>query len=226
MSRADLLLACQWWVGREGPPEKPGRAAVFGTAVHAAVANGFLGLRSNESPEAEERAGAIRSALLDYFREEGWEGKLLIERSVAVLPSSRLPGRFISAPDAAHVYLDALPGELPGTVDLAVDGKDLLVLDHKTGKLPAEGGQLKSLAVALARPEHGRIVVGYVHAPWGKKVRIHPAEASREELAEHRWRLALALAGVGIAGPTPGEHCKALYCPARFSCPVGPDKYV
>jgi hypothetical protein len=164
---------------------------------------------------------------------------LMIEQSVAwdVMAEK---ARFIENPDEeTHTYL-CEPDELPGTADIwaLIEGKGgcisrqtktLLILDHKSGwnvaqnwapQTPAESGQLRSLALALATlhglTDQDRIILAFFHARSGSEPLILADEITLAELRQHAKKLKAAWRNIGSGWTRQGEWCGT--CPFFTGC--------
>jgi hypothetical protein len=156
-----------------------------------------------------------------------------VEQSVAYNPITDTARVCQGPTEDGHRYLDREPGEIPGTIDVGslvvIKGEDtVLVLDHKSGwkiasdwqpQTPAESGQLRTLALGLARL-HGarRAIVAFFHAPAGSPPQVYADILTAADLEKHRQDLLRADGLVGKNYMRPGPHCPD--CPIFTSCPT------
>lgn len=161
------------------------------------------------------------------------EAPLEIEASVAYNVKTG-EARYCDPPDPiTHEYRDRRDGEIPGTVDLAAMtfskdfGRVLLVLDHKSGwnvaadwqpKTPAESGQLRTLALALAKIHHpvDTVVVAFFHAPASGSAMVLEDQLVPDDLWSHGKLLKAAMGNIGTGWKRDGEWCT--HCPAWDQC--------
>jgi hypothetical protein len=140
-----------------------------------------------------------------------------------------------------HVYTTR-PGEIPGTLDVAVlvwgpvrpggldQIKHVYIADHKTGEgdfsRPDRVPQILTLALMLygfLKPRWGRrapkITAGVFHAFRRGIAKMYTDEVSLAELKKHHAALKLAYGRIGDGTMRPGALCQ--HCPARSGCPAG-----
>jgi len=158
------------------------------------------------------------------------------EISIAVDPRTH-EARFLpDGPGEHHDYPGRQPGEVPGTADVvstmvhpeSAGLKTLLVLDHKSGwnvaqgwqpQTPAESGQLRTLALALAELyQVDQVIVAFFHVPLEGQPTVYADLLTREDLESHRKALKSALGNVGSDWLRPGPWCPL--CPAFTICPT------
>jgi PD-(D/E)XK nuclease superfamily len=217
-SKTDLFLTCAWPWGRKAPREEVGEPAHFGSAFHELLAASLTGDLPTKAPTAIakkwrvdvnpllERHNAARPVLFKWLRGGNPYGldftrDMHVEKSFAVDLENFTP-RAIANPTAeGHVYEDALPSELPMTLDLYATakgprGKTLLVLDHKSGFVRQDvsaSGQLKSAAIAVGGCSEAAgfecIILAFLHAPFNCNPEVYALEVDRKELREHYRRL-------------------------------------
>ena len=237
-SRLALLQACQYWarpdaVWNEAPP---GRAAQFGTDLHALSDVYVRGEPGSASWVAD-------GPLLDAWRHmRAW----LDATMATVALSSEWPLAWDPETDrafdlrralarrgimAARPYADpsiwALlraelgfgPSTIAGTADLVEAGECMVVYDICTGSTD-KIAQLRGLAMMLAKLtgcEEVRIAT----------LRVNPSGLAEEDhgvldcftieaIAED---LRALVANVPRSEPRTGEHCARRYCPAQRDCP-------
>jgi PD-(D/E)XK nuclease superfamily protein len=167
---------------------------------------------------------------------------LQIEQSVAYNPATD-EARFCEGPDEeTHTYADRRPGEITGTLDVSSvmlsrgsqtpngpgGHKTILVLDHKSGwsvaadwqpHTPAESGQLRTLALALAKIHKAdRVIVAFFHASRGGLPQIYEDVLTPADLEKHRKDLLQAQRRVGNGWLHPGAWCST--CPGWSICPT------
>lgn len=248
-SKTDLLFACTWPWGRRVRREPPGDRTRFGSAFHEVMELLLAGPPAGKTRwadvakkwevDADELLVRVDAA---YPIVEAWlQGdnlwgvtfppeSLRTEVSVAYNVMTG-DARYCDNPDEeAHEYLDRLPGEIPGTVDLyAIVGTTLLVLDHKSGwnvaadwqpRTPAENGQLRTLALALLwlHPDVEQIIVAFFHAPASGSAIVMGDELTRADLKAHSKALRQAMGNIGNGWLRDGPWCE--YCPAWDLCPT------
>jgi hypothetical protein len=165
---------------------------------------------------------------------------LKLEISVAYNPATGEAREIPGGPGEHHDYPGRRPGEIPGTADvvsilvthrgsnLGHPIRTLLVLDHKSGwnvaadwqpQTPAESGQLRTLALALATLfEADQVVVAFFHARSGARPVILEDMLQASDLAAHRKALRSALSNIGNGWMRPGPWCS--FCPAYMVCPT------
>jgi hypothetical protein len=170
------------------------------------------------------------------------------EVSVAIDPRTG-EARFLpDGPGEHHDYPGRLPGEVPGTADVfsitpdlgkpghprnqsprrADAPKTLLVLDHKSGwnvaqgwqpQTPAESGQLRTLALALAKLyQVDQVIVAFFHAPLEGQPTVYADMLTEDDLKAHQKSLKSAMGNVGSDWLRPGPWCPL--CPAFSICPT------
>jgi PD-(D/E)XK nuclease superfamily len=163
------------------------------------------------------------------------------EVSVAYNPTTG-EARFLpDGPGPNHDYPGREPGEICGTADVVstigwagrrkkgdTTPTTLLVLDHKSGwnvaadwqpQTPAESGQLRTLALGLAKLyKADRVIVAYFHAPRTGTPQVYEDLLTLDDLEAHRKALKAALGNVGSDWLRPGPWCA--YCPAFMICPT------
>lgn len=181
ISRTDLFLKCQWWVGRKVPRDPPNEYSSYGRAFHELIAVKLLVPPKKISTKAVAKEHGVEdvAALKEHVRNSleyliGWlKGgnpyKVnFIKRAQARTEQAfawnvfKKTARGIRAPSKdRHEYKNLKPGELPGTADWVIDrietkkdAPELVVIDHKTGQsidLPKDSGQIKTLLVAASK---------------------------------------------------------------------------
>jgi hypothetical protein len=237
-SRLALLQSCQYWarpdaVWNEAPP---GRAAQFGTDLHALSDVYVRGeLREGSAVIADERLAATWRHMRAWH--EAQPGRLASEWPLAWDPETDRAfdlraARAKLGVSAARPYADpstwALlraelgfgPDTIAGTADLiAVEGARVVVYDICTGRTD-KIAQLRGLAMMLAKLsgcDEVRIAT----------LRANPAGLAEEDhgvldcftieaIAED---LRALIARVPRSEPRTGEHCTRRYCPAQRDCP-------
>lgn len=169
-----------------------------------------------------ELAGYV-SALRPWWRAEtaarpgiAWKAEVSYALDVAAWSVRYLP--------EDRAAWELLPTEIPGRTDLeGIEGDVGHVLDVKTGERPIEAkGNLQLLfgaACLNARTGIKRFRTGIV--------RINPDGASVDEatvgpldIASVRHRLVQLARTVPTAEPSPGPHCRDLFCRLHGACPV------
>jgi hypothetical protein len=168
------------------------------------------------------------------------------EVAIAYNPSTDESRLLPDGPGMNHDYPGRKPGEIPGTSDVVsilVDDKirrgwnkdlsgfnhnTLLVLDHKSGwnvaadwqpQTPAESGQLRTLALGLARLHKAhQVIVAFFHVPRGGTPTIYADMLTSGDLEAHRKALKSALGNVGTDWLRAGPWCA--HCPAFTICPT------
>lgn len=147
MSKAELLIACQWPWGRQrirsvGSTASSDEAARFGSAFHEVMAawisaNMPREIRTSWVNRAAERFSIDTAELLDHVSNAApffldwirssnqWGVDLTAARLRVELPLAynvkKGTARVIALPNAAHEYEEATAHELPGTLDLVID---------------------------------------------------------------------------------------------------------
>ena len=214
MSRAALLLQCQWWAQYCVRWDEDGSdAAQADTNNHAELERAVRG---------EAAADWAQAAVLDVPNDARAEVKLAWDpRAVR---SKVLSG-------GPRDYSGADTGDFCGTADLTwTEGRTLVVRDWKTGERARENtepagdnAQLGALALALneekcADLDFVRVEIGFVSPTSPLEVDAHTLTVA-ELWSRWRDRFTDALSAVyNDPEPTPGAGCK--WCPARNSCPV------
>lgn len=163
-------------------------------------------------------------ALPSIVREHISEGDELITETSFAYDVATDTGRKLGGPRA---YADLRPFEIPGTPDLAIRGKRLVVVDYKNYEEVIDTSQLETYALTLARVfgyDDATIVVVYL----GGLIRPLVQYLSAFDLDAHAMRLRKLHTDVAEArhhvrdGILPalvvGKHCK--YC-AAFTGPRG-----
>lgn len=158
------------------------------------------------------------------------------EISVAINPRTGEARLLPDGPGEHHDYPGRLPGEVPGTADVVsvivqpknAGLKTLLVLDHKSGwnvaqgwqpQTPAESGQLRTLALALAKLyQTDQVIVAFFHAPLEGQPTVYADMLASEDLISHRKALKSAMSNVGSDWLRPGPWCPL--CPGFSICPT------
>lgn len=181
ISRTDLFLKCQWWVGKKIPKDPSSDAARYGTAFHELVAVKLLvPPRKISTRKVAKRFGVEDVAalklhvntsleyLIDWLKGGNPYKVNFIKRAMARTEQAfawnciKKTARGIHRPRVEdHAYLNLRPNELPGTADWVIDKietkkdcPDALVIDHKTGEscdLPKDSGQVKTLGLAVSK---------------------------------------------------------------------------
>lgn len=116
---------------------------------------------------------------------------------------------------------------IPGTVDAwTIDGDTLRVVDWKCGQAshigdPAKSGQLRLLALALARHHghRGPVSLEYVKIN-ESRLWVEKARVTRVDLLSFQAELAALVARLPDSAPAPGHWCSSLWCPYLGRCPV------
>lgn len=177
--------------------------------------------------DAQAREHVLRSyRLLRDYLDAHWKGAEPHSEYPMALNAGAHSARKCAPHNEAHVYEDALPGEIPGTADLVAVPKDpslpLLMLDHKTGWYGAKYAAPESLEqleiLGLAACLHfGRssYVPAILHARKGSPAYIYAGprvEATVTMTALWAARL------VANAAPRTGPECG--FCRARAACPA------
>lgn len=209
------LAACQYWArpcvehfDAQGP------AAERGTRFHAAI-DQFT--KTGVREEVAEDIAAEYAAAIDWVEDFGRQ-RFRSEVAFAWDPQ-------LDQAEATEVTERGYPqdGRLWGTADLVAvtSGGAGFVCDWKTGDGSGAGPQLRTLALMAARALRldSVTVCALEVSPAGVR------EVAREDLDAfdldaHAGELAELLAAVADARPQPGEHCSALYCPAKADCPA------
>lgn len=217
-SKTGLLPYCGYFA-REGVEwaEGTSEAADRGTRFHAAIAE-YVRCGTRTQGLADDIVGL-------YAQAERWVDEILTTHLRAEKAYGWDPVTdTATAIEATDRDYSGYPGHLCGTVDLVSLSPQLrtgMVWDWKTGDSSQAGPQLRALGLMVARA-HGldSVTVAALEVT---------DEGVRETLRETldgfalsviAGELADALAQVPTATPTPGDHCAALYCPARVACPT------
>ena len=218
-SRTALLAACGWWARPEAEWfDVPGPAAERGTRFHAAID------RYTKTGAREEVAEDIRveyEAAIDWVDDYG---RKHLRSEVAFAWDPQIDhGEELAVKDRDYASAQAR-GLLCGTADVVAvvaGGRTALIADWKTGDGSGAGPQLRTLGVMASRAlrlDSVTVVALEVTAAGVREVCRETLDAF--ELDAHAGELAELLARVPAAEPTPGEHCSALYCPAKTACPA------
>jgi len=256
-SKTGLLLACQKPFDPELhlEPSEADEPALYGSGWHEVEAKLFRGAladsgrRYDQAIDVAARKWGVRGAaaelrshvrssyryLLSWLKKEGWNLKTLKVETSYAIPTDAAPGasvRKIPPPtEDAHEYRGVGRGEIPGTLDLEcehTDGRQYLILDHKTGYMEedhytgdtfAEPARLpQMLTLGLVAPPKKRLTLAIFHADRAGMPNVHHDVADPKELARHRARLGIALSRIGEGALRPGPQCD--HCPARTVCPA------
>jgi len=244
-SKTDLLLRCQWWVGKEVPAEEVGEPALFGSAFHEGIAASLTKKTYGATRKLAAKWGVDPTKLqnrlwqaapilwkwlksnefgLDFTRD------LRVEVPMAY-DLARGCGIAIPPHDESHHY-QVTRWQHPGTVDLlslasynsglALNQRACLVLDHKTGyDIPsvAESGQLLSLALAAkSLYQADRIIIGFFTAQVDTPPEVLALELSEQALMYFARELQEAYAKIGGSYLNPNGHCGQ--CPGFAICPT------
>jgi|SRR5579883_788600 len=179
--------------------------------------------------EIADHVLVVHAAVRKWIKREigsldGWE--VTQERALAYNPWDDVGRETTPATAEEHLYKDVGPDEIPGTSDLELwnpKESTLYVLDYKTGRdpvLPAQSGQLLTLALAASRLRKAkRVIVGIIHAPADGLTTIQAITVTSKRMEAHRKALRRALAMIGDGTLRPGPHCTSEYCPALAVCP-------
>lgn len=160
--------------------------------------------------------------------------EILVEQSFALNPSTQ-GVRSIENPTVDdHIYV-VRPGEVPGTLDLALligtrkRISKIYLVDHKTGEgdfsRPDRLEQILTLALMLdgflAKRVTDRTILtaGVFHAFRRGIAKMYEDEIALNDLLRHSSLLAKANKRIGDGTMRPGKECKR--CPARTGCPAG-----
>lgn len=245
MSKSDVLLNCGFPFGAGVIVPKDRSDTIeskFGTAYHLIAASLLERkplpeaaklakyVHAKDVPLLVKRAQYVHKGLVKWLgkNEFGYNfnasKRRLVEKAVGFDPKTGAV-RLMRASDDDHVYKDRVPGEIPGTSDLAIlERGTLLVLDHKTGIPPeTKSDQNMTLAAALRMLwlKYGvkRIVVAIHHVPReGGPATVYAEEVTVAEVQAHARALYERLARVDDGWLRPGPWCK--YCPAKAICPA------
>lgn len=217
-SKYHLAVAgCTYWARPDvvWPADKPGSAAMLGTAVHALV-EADIRRRMGEQYEAgvdDMEAPQIARQATRFL--DGMPVPTAVELALvydAGSDSSRRGGR-------GRDYGAVGVLEMPSTLDLVWHmPNEVWVIDLKTGsKTHAHEEQLAIQALAAAR-FYGvpRARVGFLFA---RKTKCDPPEwrdLSAEDIDAEMWRVSSLLRALPASEPLAGDHC--------FYCPMGPRK--
>lgn len=216
-SKAELLLACQWWAHPSRVLDRTtSQAAAAGTDNHIELAAAASGLDAPDWAQA---------AVLDVPQDA------MVEVSLA-LDVYTGEGRLLGTEGRSYGGIDDT--EIPGTADLAWEAKRWLwVRDWKTGQNARDttteakdNAQLAVLALAAIH-EHDsrcdepieRVTLQLAFVGPGRELELDEYETTPEELRA-RWmpQLRDALSMVPSAEPRPNSGCH--WCPALSSCPA------
>lgn len=221
-SKLDLAERCSypWTSGLPHDAYVETESAERGKMVHAYLAARALGEKPAPLDDEElERAADNGAALLDADLAAG-ATVLYVETTVALdLATGR--GRIVT--DRRE---HARPGELRGTVDLALRAADgsLVVRDWKTGRrgdVGAETLQLAAYALALASVHRAPAVrVELVHLLDGYEGTVDSCVYDAIDLGAALARIRAVARPPHDAEPRPGSHCRSLYCPIAQRCPA------
>jgi hypothetical protein len=263
MSNSAQLIECSYAFGREFERRVSGEPARYGSSFHEVLAHRItasvrVGLKPlivpsvkaiaskwGEDIKPDEVDDAVKAALpilVGWLKKNEFRidfdamrktGLFLLEKAVALTPL--VSGRSISGHDEDHRYHNLVPGELPGTLDLAIIPKPrgtatrpivkgpILMLDHKTGEedfsKPLEKAQLLSLGAAVMRwvgATEG--IIGVLHARRRGMPKVYADHVKLSELKAYETRLQTGLARIGDGSMRPGPWCK--HCEARSICPA------
>lgn len=208
------------------------------------AAAGAWGVDSTELKERVAEALPVVKAWLSGGNMWGLDfiaAEIQTEVSVGISPATG-EARFLpDGPGEHHDYPGRLPNEVPGTADVvSIIGwaghqkkneaplKTLLVLDHKSGwnvaqnwqpQTPAESGQLRTLALALAKLyQVDQVIVAFFHAPTEGTLTVYADLLTAKDLEAHRKALKSALGNIGSGWMRDGPWCPL--CPAFTICPT------
>lgn len=245
-SKTDLLFACTWPWGRRVRHEASGDRTRFGSGFHEGleglltkkhinprVEGALIAIRFDIDPvELVERvteAFPIIHAWLGGGNQWRINFLLSMQTEVSVAYNYKTgEARRCEPPDpVTHEYRDRQPDEILGTADVvSLVGDQVLVVDHKSGwsvaadwqpQTPAEAGQLRTLALALARL-YGvdEAIVAFFHAPASGSPQIYPDILLAQDLQAHAKALKQAHANIGTDWKRDGPWCA--HCPAWTEC--------
>lgn len=240
-SKGSLLLHCAHWARADAVwrDDEAGDAAAVGNAVHllceawirchtgthaAMIRPDDAAARCGVAPESVPRVRLLWASALDWLTTHariGWQP----ERAFA-WDWTTDTGRELETPGGHRDYSLATDTEITGTADCVTwDGDVLVVYDWKSGRaeLDTYDGQMALLAVAAARAYGAskvRVVLVRFRDNGPPEVRERTFDAL--DIEEYAGTFALMLTGAadGVALPSPGPHCSAMYCPAQASCPA------
>lgn len=264
-SKTDLYLTCAWPWGKKAPPESVGVEARFGSAFHEVLAHrlstgrhttltGLKKAADRYGVKPHEVAARVDEALPILWKwlsgGNAWgvdfTADMAVEQSFALALNVDVPqARAIANPTLeGHVYEEAQPHELPGTLDLFARGKKeqaarplhqgqplderlqryrryLLVLDHKSGyerQDVSRSGQLKTNTLMVLDGSDDVIINAFLHAPANMAPVVFADEVDREELQAHHEKLVYAYSRRDTRSLTPSLLCAR--CPAFPVCPT------
>jgi hypothetical protein len=237
-SRASLLLECPYpFLNDKLVPEhsEPGKAALYGIAFHAQMANSLGNAEVTGDLELTMHVCSAFEKLSAWLEKNHWvKGcKRYVEVSLAYCPRTSTARSCLPPDEETHTYGDLRPDEIGGTADLIVVPKDkarpLLVLDHKTGmwgdfSRPENLPQLQVLGIAAClKHNRGSFVPAVLHSPREGLPIVYEGDEMYigiwdDGSLSFRLRRQLELVGTGTLRP--GAHCKSLRCPAYNQCPA------
>jgi len=193
---------------QQGLPEISNPDAEEGTLLHAALAGEEVALNDDRAEfvdVCERQVGRLLETWKHAPDEVVTEERFALTRfgtCVRLRPGSRAAVTFSGQPDRVWINREA---------------KSALLVDYKTGRVPAqradENAQLAGLSVLIARTFKLEHITAAIVQPWCGKPTVVHYDAHALEVA-HRWLLDL-LADVERATPedrTAGDWCR--YCRA------------
>jgi hypothetical protein len=207
-SKLDLAMECLHWTTLDLPADRTGDSArIMGNPFHEDAATGAHGAKLDDHEN-----------YLTTERFRGW-----LERGRRLLPATyREEVAYCLGPDGTVTRigegLDRDYGAhvgLCGTID--VDSRDK-VIDYKTGKRlkpVKDAWQMRFASVVTGARERA---FHYIDAAGNADEDTYVSTAA--ERADDKARLVLLQSDIltGRTAAKPGEHCAALYCPARKVC--------
>lgn len=199
------------------PPDKSGPEAIAGKAVHSAI-------------EAYVRDGEVTADLPESFL-AWWDASGLSHETHTLTAEMPIVYDFERGESRVVETLDngrmppTTDTEMPCVLDLVAvprdDRESVLVVDWKTGKPKDFQWQMVTYALALNRlrdldVDPVRALVVYVHESrtWQDMPMVFDAmdlDAAEQTIRNARRRLPLAQ-------PTPGAHCRDMWCRLRETC--------
>lgn len=222
----------------------PGWHLAFGSAVHTAIAAGFVALADGVDRTVARRVAGDR--LVDAYDDDAHDLSLAtyVDAETALDRTfddtsplaSIVDGRTVVEVEQFHNFEivtddhdgDALTIDVSTRIDLVVSGeRDTVIVDHKTGRRPAVTArtlQSGTYAIAVAR-QYGRASRFAFWFPLddpvgtlvGTDVDAALVDLARRQLVE----TARKIAADTTFDPIPGWRCES--CEWRRTCPIGPE---
>lgn len=212
-SKLDLAFECLHWTQLDYDEPPPGRAAVKGTAFHSLAAFGEHHEQlSDEEQEyvTKQHAGWLKNGAGLIPQDARFEVAYTLSPNGTIRELGENIGREYDAHGAG-------PHDICGSLDVESEAREV-VQDWKTGKPRVAAVDSWQLRFAAVVSDKSRGEFHYV-SPTGR-AKVDAAEFGDNQMAADFEALTLLAQRhqAGNAPPVYGEHCDAMYCPARGVC--------